>query len=128
MGASGSSHIKVLGDCYDLNEGKEYSGLDNIGVGLFAVCSLVVTCVLLAANFFTKFENGILIGLTIFFGLCTLYGFTIGPIVSKYMFARKNGTRVPCPAPVSECDEDYKRYVSEGRSWAYTCDDRVKYN
>ena len=124
MGASGSSHIKVLGDCYDLNEGKEYTGLDSIGL---ACCSLIVFCVLVAVNFITKFENGILIGLMGFFGLYMLYSFTLGPIVSKWMFARRNGTRVPCPAPKAECDGEYKRYVNEGRKWAYTCDDRLKY-
>ena len=126
MGLSGSSHIKVLGDCYDLKDGKDYIG--NLGQGLIGCISLIVFCVLLSANAITKFENGILIGLMVFFGLCTLYVFTLGPIVSKWMFAIKNGTRVPCPAPKSECDAEYKRYLREGRSWAYTCDDRLKYN
>ena len=126
MGLSGSSHIKSFGDCYDLKDGKEYTG--NLGEGLIGCISLIVFCAILASNIITKFENGILIGLMVFFGFYTLYSFTIGPLVSKFMFARKYGQRVPCPAPKSECDEEYKRYLREGRSWAYTCDDRLKYS
>lgn len=126
MGLSGSTHVKVLGDCYDLNDGKEYTG--SLGTGLLACLSLIVFCVLMAVNVITKFENGILIGLMVFFGLYTLYGFTIGPTISKWMFARRNGKRVPCPGPNPECDDEYKRYVKEGRSWVYECDDRIKYN
>jgi hypothetical protein len=126
MGLSGSSHMKVLGDCYDLKEGKEYTG--NLGSGLLGCLSFIFFCAFMAASVATKFENGIIIGLMLFFGFYTLYEFTLGPIVSKWMFARKNGKRVPCPAPKSDCDDEYKRYVKEGRSWVYECDERLKYN
>ena len=126
MGLSGSKHIKVFGDCYDLDEGKEYTG--NLGSGLIACSSMIIFCAFLAANVVTRFENGILIGLMIFFGLYSLYELTIGPYVSKWMFARRNGKRVPCPSPKSECNDDYKKYVDGGRIDNYNCDDRLKYN
>ena len=89
MGLTGSRHVKVLGDCYDLNEGKEYTG--NFGDGFFACISLIVFCVLASVNAITKFENGILIGLMVFFGFCMLYAFTIGPTVSNGCSQERTG-------------------------------------
>jgi hypothetical protein len=131
MGVTGSSHIKVLGDCYDIKEGKTYSGFDNIGIGLLACVSLIVFCALMAANIVTKFENGLLIGLMMFFGVYALYGFTLQPTVSKWMFAKTNGTRVPCPDPKPECDAEFQRYQRDKNKESYlpySCnDDRFKY-
>lgn len=131
MGISGSSHVKVFGNCYDLKDGKEYSGFENWGSTLSGIICLIVTIVLIISNFATSFKNVFLIGSLIFSALLFLYLYFLHPNLSKWTFAKNNGTKVDCPKPKPECDSVYKQFLIDAKTkieyTPYSCDERLKY-
>lgn len=127
MGASGSSHMKVFDQCYDLKDGKQYYGGFNFGPVFFGCIFLIATIVLLISNFATSFENNFLIGFMILTIICCLYSTFLHHPLSKWWFAKNNGIKVKCPKPKPECDDDVENY-KKGGPGPYTCDDRFKYN
>lgn len=128
MGAYGSSHMKVLGQCYDLKDDKQYYGDSyNFGPFIFGCIFLIASVVLLVSNFATSFNNRFLIGFMILSFLCSLYSLFLHHSLSKWWFAKSNGTKVDCPKPKSECDNTADSYVKGTIQGPYTCDERFKY-
>lgn len=127
MGATGSSHMKVFGNCYDLPDDKQYYGNSNPVPALFWCIFFIATIVLLISNIGTSFKNAFLVGFMIFTTLCCIYSAFIHQPLSKWWFAKKNGTKVECPKPKQDCDDDAENYKNGGAG-PYTCDDRFKYN
>lgn len=122
MGASMSNHIKVFGNCYDVDP--PYTQYDDSP--LVGLCFLIISMTLLGANFITSFKNMILLICMILSFVWTVYCFTLRGNVNKWWFARKNGKKVPCPKPKPECDEFYKKNDTPLRG-PDACDERFKY-
>lgn len=123
MGASGSNHIQVFGNCYDLD--RPYA--ESFQSGIYGCVFLFSAIIFLISNFVTSFKNKILIGFMIFTFLCSLYSYFLHEPLSKWSFARKYGKKVPCTKPDPNCDENAKLYSSGKIQGPYNCDERFKY-
>jgi hypothetical protein len=128
MGLAGSHHIRVGGECYDLDEKELPMGYVNTSVfTLFPVIVLIIFFLVLwyaSKNKIFLFIAGIISFFEIF-GLIESYQ-------KKRSIAKEYGKKVDCPKPLASCDDDYEIYkksVGNDEGWLpYTCDERLKYS
>lgn len=128
MGLSGSTHLKVFNQCYD-TEKDFIGGLGYLVLNSIAIISFII---LLLVNITLGYKNNYIKWALIANGVYLVYGFTLGPMLEKYNFAKKYGKKVECPKPDPNCDSKYDEFLKDKNdgdgTWKiYECDKRLMY-
>ncbi len=131
MGATGSMHLKVDGECYDISHPSGYAGNFDIASTFIIMGPLALLFLLISIRTRSKIAMGLFA-----FSVVSMLWTVFSDSSKKREFVQKYGKKVECPKPNPQCDEAYKKFEDEKRRMEagltdsyqlYSCDKRLMY-